>query len=97
MARYLNKTTKTSSEKTRFQTTILPNIVGQNDTYIETITPERLDMLANKFYGDASLWWVIAAANGLGKGTTRVPIGFILRIPNVTDVMTYVTRINAIR
>lgn len=97
MTRYLNKTLKTSSEKTRLQTTILPNIVGANDTYIETITPERLDALANQFYGDTSLWWVIAAANGIGKGTIRVPIGMILRIPNVTDVMTYVTRKNAIR
>jgi hypothetical protein len=97
MARYLNKTIQTSSEKTRLQTTILPNIVGANDTYIETITPERLDALANQFYGDTSLWWVIAAANGIGKGTIRVPIGMILRIPNVTDVMTYVTRKNAIR
>jgi hypothetical protein len=97
MARYLNKTIKTSSEKTRLQTTILPNIVGANDTYIETITPERLDALANQFYGDTSMWWVIAAANGIGKGTIRVPIGMILRIPNITDVMTYVTRKNAVR
>ena len=97
MARYLNKTIKTSSEKTRLQTTILPNIVGANDTYIETITPERLDALANQFYGDTSMWWVIAAANWIGKGTIRVPIGMILRIPNITDVMTYVTRKNAVR
>ena len=97
MARYLNKTMTTSSDKTRLQTTILPNIVGNNDTYIETITPERLDILANQFYNDASLWWVIAAANGIGKGTIRVPIGMILRIPNVTDVMSFVTRKNAVR
>jgi len=97
MARYLNKTMTTSSDKTRLQTTILPNIVGNNDTYIETITPERLDTLANQFYNDASLWWVIAAANGIGKGTIRVPIGMILRIPNVTDVMSFVTRKNAVR
>jgi hypothetical protein len=87
----------TSSDKTRLQTTILPNIVGNNDTYIETITPERLDTLANQFYNDASLWWVIAAANGIGKGTIRVPIGMILRIPNITDVMLFVTRKNAVR
>lgn len=97
MARYLNKTMTTSSDKTRLQTTILPNIVGNNDTYIETITPERLDTLANQFYNDASLWWVIAAANGIGKGTIRVPIGMILRIPNITDVMLFVTRKNAVR
>jgi hypothetical protein len=87
----------TSSDKTRLQTTILPNIVGNNDTYIETITPERLDTLANQFYNDASLWWVIAAANGIGKGTIRVPLGMILRIPNITDVMLFVTRKNAVR
>ena len=97
MARYLNKTMTTSSDKTRLQTTILPNIVGNNDTYIETITPERLDTLANQFYNDASLWWVIAAANGIGKGTIRVPLGMILRIPNITDVMLFVTRKNAVR
>ncbi len=27
---------------------------------------ERLDTIAGKQYGDSSLWWVIAAANGIG-------------------------------
>ena len=27
---------------------------------------ERLDQLAGIFYGDASMWWVIAAASGIG-------------------------------
>lgn len=97
--RYLNKLIQTDSEKLRQQTTILPNIVGISDTYIQTITVERLDTLADRFYGDAAMWWVIAAANGIGKGTLRVPQGAILRIPNVTnnEVTTYTTRINAIR
>ena len=97
--RYLNKLIQTNSEKLRQQTTILPNVVGMSDTYIQTITIERLDTLADRFYGDATLWWVIAAANGIGKGTLRVPRGIKLRIPNITsdEVITYVTRINAIR
>jgi nucleoid-associated protein YgaU len=97
--RYLNKLIQTNSEKLRQQTTILPNVVGVSDTYIQTITIERLDTLADRFYGDATLWWVIAAANGIGKGTLRVPRGIKLRIPNITsdEVITYVTRINAIR
>ena len=97
--RYLNKLIQTNSEKLRQQTTILPNVVGMSDTYIQTITIERLDTLADRFYGDATLWWVIAAANGIGKGTLRVPRGVKLRIPNITsdEVITYVTRINAIR
>ena len=97
--RYLNKLIQTNSEKLRQQTTILPNVVGVSDTYIQTITIERLDTLADRFYGDSTLWWVIAAANGIGKGTLRVPRGIKLRIPNITsdEVITYVTRINAIR
>jgi nucleoid-associated protein YgaU len=97
--RYLNKLIQTNSEKLRQQTTILPNVVGVSDTYIQTITVERLDTLADRFYGDATMWWVIAAANGIGKGTLRVPRGVKLRIPNITsdEVITYVTRINAIR
>jgi len=97
--RYLNKLIQTNSEKLRQQTTILPNVVGVSDTYIQTITIERLDTLADRFYGDVTLWWVIAAANGIGKGTLRVPRGVKLRIPNITsdEVITYVTRINAIR
>ena len=97
--RYLNKLIQTNSEKLRQQTTILPNVVGVSDTYIQTITIERLDTLADRFYGDATIWWVIAAANGIGKGTLRVPRGIKLRIPNITsdEVITYVTRINATR
>jgi len=27
---------------------------------------QRLDVLANQYYGDGRLWWVIAAASGIG-------------------------------
>ena len=43
--------------------------------------PERLDLLAYRFYGDASKWWIIASANGLGKGTLFVPENTTVRIP----------------
>ena len=41
---------------------------------------ERLDQLAGLFYGDGSLWWVIAAASGIGWAA-QVPAGTYLRIP----------------
>ena len=41
---------------------------------------ERLDQLAGKHYGDGSLWWVIAAASGVGWGC-QVPAGIVLTIP----------------
>jgi len=42
---------------------------------------ERLDYLAGLSYGDSSLWWVIAAASGIGWGL-QVPPGTMIRIPN---------------
>lgn len=41
---------------------------------------ERLDIIAGEIYGDASLWWIIAAASGIGWGL-QVPAGTILDIP----------------
>ena len=42
---------------------------------------ERLDYLAGINYGDSSLWWVLAAASGIGYAL-QVPPGTIIRIPN---------------
>ena len=46
---------------------------------------ERLDSLAGRFYGDASLWWVLAAASGIGWGL-QVPPGTLIRVPNLDQV-----------
>lgn len=45
-----------------------------------TIERERLDIIAGEFYGDGSLWWIIAAASGIGWGL-QVPAGIQLIIP----------------
>jgi hypothetical protein len=42
---------------------------------------ERLDSLAGTVYGDASLWWIIASASGIGWGM-QVPPGTLIFIPN---------------
>lgn len=44
----------------------------------------RLDFYANKYYNDASLWWVIAAASGIGWWL-QVPPGTVLYIPSSID------------
>ena len=41
---------------------------------------ERLDQLAGLYYGDSTLWWVIAAASGIGW-SPQVPPGTRLMIP----------------
>ena len=44
---------------------------------------ERLDVLAGQYLGNGNLWWVIAAASGIGWAL-QAPPGTLLRIP--TDV-----------
>lgn len=44
---------------------------------------QRLDQLAQKFYGDGRLWWVIAAASGIGWWL-QAPPGTRVLIP--TDI-----------
>jgi len=46
---------------------------------------QRLDTIAGEVYGDAQLYWVIAAASNIGW-TMQVPPSTILRIPNLSDV-----------
>jgi|TARA_Y100000310_G_C20137163_1_gene558572 hypothetical protein len=48
---------------------------------------QRLDHIAGEAYGSAALWWIIAAASGVGWGL-QLPPGTILRVPrNLSKVM----------
>jgi len=78
-------------------TIITPTPPAPADIYIQVSTPERLDMLAHKFYGDATQWWIIAAANGLGKGTLFTPENIRLRIPENAGQQDYIDLINSER
>jgi phage tail protein X len=71
--------------------------LSDSDTYIRTSTVERLDILASKFYGDTTLWWVIAAANGLGKGSLYVPVDIVIRIPDSRSIQVLIERLNTTR
>ena len=42
---------------------------------------QRLDHIAGAVYGDSTLWWIIAAASGIGWGL-QCPPGTIIKIPN---------------
>jgi nucleoid-associated protein YgaU len=41
---------------------------------------ERLDNIAGRTYGDGALWWVIAAASGIGWWL-QTPPGTLIKIP----------------
>ena len=51
---------------------------------------ERLDIIAAKKYGNFRLWWIIAAASGIGWAL-QVPPGTRLLIPiNLTEIAGFV-------
>ena len=51
---------------------------------------QRLDHVAGVAYGSSSLWWIIAAASGIGWGL-QLPPGTIVRIPkDISAVMRFV-------
>lgn len=66
----------------RYTSTYYPFIpYRDSDIYLISKRSDRLDLLAHTYYGNHRLWWVIARANDLGKGSLNVPPGIRMRIP----------------
>jgi hypothetical protein len=89
MNRYQNITlTKYNSTGSQYYlNNIYPDVeFTEDDNYVITTLGDRLDILANNFYGDPSLWWIISSANSLPGDSLYPPIGIQLRIP--TDIRT---------
>lgn len=84
------------SGKKAFTTTRYPEIPYQiTDIYVIAQDSDRLDILANQYYNNTSLWWIIAQANNVGKGTLRLTPGQQLRIPiDIEPILREFRRIN---
>lgn len=97
-SRYQNiQTTKLNiTGSTYYETNIYPEIQPLNsDYYVITTVNDRLDLIAQDFYQDSSLWWVIASANALPGDSIYPPIGIQLRIPsNLPTVLNNYNSIN---
>ena len=68
-----------------------------NDLYVVTTAGDRLDLLANQFYNDVRLWWVIATANRdiVRKDSYGLNPGLEIRIPsNITKILKDFENIN---
>lgn len=53
---------------------------------VESHESSRLDLLAQKYYRNPLLWWVIAQANEIYDPITPVPPGTLLRIPDIESL-----------
>jgi hypothetical protein len=60
----------------------LPAIPEQSDDLAHAVIgTDRIDLLAQKYYGSPVLWWVIAVANDLELLPSDLYTGQLLRIP----------------
>ena len=72
-------------DRKRYYTTIkypeIPLLV--DDFYVITTIGDRLDNLANQFYEDVNLWWVITSANPdiIKRDSFMLEPGIEIRIP----------------
>jgi phage tail protein X len=75
---------KSETGKQMYATSRYPEIpLSENDIYVYTTQGDRYDVLALNYYGDSSLWWIIATANpNIGLSTLVIPEGVQIRIPN---------------
>jgi len=84
MSRLRNIDEKISDNKRHLKNIKYPNIpLSIDDIHIITIDGDRLDLIANRFYKDSDLWWVISIANPskIRRDSFFIKPGTQIRIP----------------
>ena len=68
-----------------------------NDIWVITTAEDRFDRLAQQYYNDYTLWWVISIANGnLPQNSLYPPAGEQIRIPvNVSEIISNYNSLNS--
>ena len=97
-SRYNNTKIKIGRDGKRvLKPTIYPKIpIRDSDVFIYPKFGDRLDNLAQKYYKDVSLWWIIAKANELSKGQISPDPLKKLRIPTeIDDILESVQKSNS--
>lgn len=63
----------------RIEYPVIP--IQDSDITIRGVIGQRFDNLANKYYGNPKLWWIIARANNQNNGSMYTEISKEYRIP----------------
>ena len=84
MNRYQNIPQTKIDKKLVYVTSRYPEVpVTSDDVYVYTVQGDRFDVLAQQYYKDSSLWWIISIANTdkLPQNSLVIPEGLQIRIP----------------
>lgn len=85
--RYNNTQIKVDKNGKRYyRPTIVPNIpLKDSDIFIQPVYGTRFDILAQQYYNNSDLWWIIAKANNHSNGNVGPDLEKKLRIPTEID------------
>ena len=84
MNRYQNIPKTKINGKEVYVTSRYPEVpITSDDIYVYTVQGDRFDVLAQQYYKDSSLWWIISIANTdkLPQNSLVIPEGLQIRIP----------------
>jgi len=87
-------TTTLQSPKPRYINVKYPLIfLDPQDIYVYTAQGDRYDILAQSFYSDSTLWWIINRANPAQDSNSIFPtVGTQIRIPAPSNVSTIISQ-----
>jgi len=107
MNRYQNIPKTKIDENVVYVTSRYPEVpLSENDIYVYSSQGDRFDTLAQSYYKNSSLWWIISIANtgnaGVGTLTSLpqnsliIPEGLQIRIPaNYANIISEFNIINS--
>lgn len=87
-SRYSDAKIQNDSTGQRYLSQVIypPIVESEDDFYFISVKGDRLDLYAKRFLGSEKLYYIIAQANNLGKGTYAVPPGLQIRIPAISSL-----------
>tara|TARA_R110001606_G_scaffold39562_1_gene108981 strand:- start:542 stop:850 length:309 start_codon:yes stop_codon:yes gene_type:complete len=94
------KKIKGTNNKRTFKYIKYPTIpLSVNDIYATTLIGDRVDLIANQFYNNVDLWWVITTANPdvIRRDSFNLKPGLQIRIPSpdrITNILKSFEQLN---
>ena len=80
-----------------YKPTIVPNVpIKDSDIFVYPVYGDRFETIAQRYYNDSTLWWIIAKANELSKGQISADPLKKIRIPTeIDDILESVEKSNS--
>ena len=95
---YIQTETDPTTKVKIYKNSKYPDVpVSPDDIYVVTVFGDRLDLLAQQYYSDSTLWWIISIANTfLEQDSIFIPTGTQIRIPvEVNQILTSYRNLNS--